>query len=214
MQESPVRGGAEGVREFLERELPPAKKDQVSYLTNVLLEVGQLYDRHTARRDEWLNYAKRRDRLIWITKSAEALASFLSDLDILSRDDLAARFGAKRIEELIGSLRILGHKTKDLVSEAQKDGRPRELAEERWIIAVAEIYENAFARPARVWGAGAGPVTGRGSFYRLLEVSRPALFARRGKLSPRQIDRKLKGRRKNPSILQLLQLLGTDAKQD
>jgi hypothetical protein len=211
MQESPIRGGAEGVREFLERELPPAKKDQVSYLTNVLHEAGLLYDRHTSQRDEWLNYAKRRNRLIWITKSAEALASSLSDLDILSRDDLATRFGAKQIGELIGLLCILCNKTRDLASEVQKDGRPRELAEERWIIEVAEIYENSFGRPARVWGSGAGPVTGRGSFYRLLEVSRPALFARRGKLSPRQIDRKLKGRRKTLSILQLL---GAQAKRD
>ena len=129
-------------------------------------------------------------------RRAEGLASGLSGLDILSHDDLAAQFGPKEIEELIGTLHILGKEVEALRKTIQQVGRPRELAEERWIMEVADIYENAFSRPARVWGSGSGPTTARGSFYRLLEISRPTSFASAGKLSPRQVERKLKGRRK------------------
>lgn len=192
----PLPTGTEGIREFLERELPPGKRAQAPYLTNVLLEAGRLYDRRTARRDKWLNYTARADRLRQIKKRAEELASGLSGLDILSHDDLAAQFGPKEIEELIGTLHILGKELETLRKTIQQAGRPRELAEERWIMEVADIYENAFGRPARVWGSGSGPTTARGSFYRLLEISRPTSFASAGKLSPRQVERKLKGRRK------------------
>jgi hypothetical protein len=70
------------------------------------------------------------------------------------------------------------------------------LAAQRWLWELADIYENAFGRPARVSGSGGGPVGQRGKFYRLLELSRPSSFPRHGTLSPRQIDRTLEERRK------------------
>jgi hypothetical protein len=87
----------------------------------------QLYDRRSALRDGWLNYNARAERLRQITKSANELASSLTELDVLSHDDLAAEFGPKKIEELVGSLRILGKKTQTLENAAQQVGRPREL---------------------------------------------------------------------------------------
>jgi hypothetical protein len=188
--------GADSIREFLKRELPPGKIEQVAYLTSALVEAGLFYDRHAARRDEWLSYARRKHRLLRIESSASRLAAELSKLDVFSHDELAVRFGSQKLEELIGSLFFLSKKIGDITSELQKDGRPRDLAEERWIMEVADIYENAFGRPARVWGSGTGPIRGRGSFYRLLEVSRPSSFARHGKLSLRQIERKLEDRRR------------------
>jgi hypothetical protein len=41
----------------------------------------------------------------------------------------------------------------------------------------------------------------------LLEVSRPTSFARAGKLNPRQVERKLKGRRKTVTSLEELGVL-------
>ena len=196
IQDGPVETGAAGIREFLERELPQGTADQVTHFTTALLEAGQRYDRLTARRSEWRKYSARKSRLKQITKLAWNLASALSELDILSRDDLASRIGETKIDELVGSLWILGQNTRNLENEVQKDGRARDLAEERWISELADIYENALGRPAAVWGSGSGPIRKRGSFYRLLEVSRPTLFARYGKLSIRQIKRKLKERRK------------------
>ena len=165
------------------------------------LKPVELHDRRTALRDEWLNYTTRADRLRQIKKRAEELASGLSELDILSHDDLAAQFGPKKIEELIGTLQILGKEAEVLRNTIQQAGRPRELAEERWIMEVADIYENAFGRPARDWGSGSDPTGRRGNFYRLLEISRPTSFASAGKLSPRQVERKLKGRRKTATSL-------------
>jgi len=78
-------------------------------------------------------------------------------------------------------------KASEMIKEAQDSGRPRDLAEERWILEVADIYENAFSQPARANWA---------KFRRLLELSRPPAFPLYGKLNPRQIGRTLKLRRK------------------
>ena len=49
-----------------------------------------------------------------------------------------------------------------LIEETRSSGRPRDLAEERWILELADIYENAFCLPA---GAN------RAMFSRLLWTS-------------------------------------------
>jgi hypothetical protein len=159
-----------------------------------LREAGKRYDRYIANRDEWFDYAARRRKLERITASIEAVATGLSELDILSRDDLASRVDSKKIDELVGSLGPLAKETRSLFEQAQSTGRPRDLAEERWILELAEIYENAFNQPAIVWGSGDGPIKERSSFYHFLELSRPSSFPRYGKLHMRQVDRLLKRR--------------------
>jgi hypothetical protein len=176
------------------RKLPSGKTKQAPDLSNAILEAGVRYDRYNARKNDWLNYPTRRWRFEKISELAEGLASRLCELDILSRDDLESRFDKKQIEILVGSLHLLNEETKNLTAEVQKDGRPRDLAEERWIWELADIYENAFGQPARVWGSGAGSTNQRGRFYRLLELSRPTSFFRYGKLSLRQLERTLKKR--------------------
>ena len=193
--ESRVGEANEDLHSFLVRELPPGKTKQASYLMEVLREAGARFDRYDAKRNEWLNYATRRSRLETITKLLEELESCLCDLDILSRDELANRVDPKMIETFVGSIRLLRKETTNLAKETQKNGRPRELAEERWIMELADIYENAFGRPAGIWGSGATPTKRRGKFYDLLELSRPTTLARDGKLSLRQIARMLKRRK-------------------
>jgi hypothetical protein len=194
-QTTPANEGGDGIRDFLVRELPPGKTNQAPYLANALLKAGARYDRYTARRKEWADYATRRNRLKSVTKLADNLASCLRALDIISRDDLASRFDPKVIEALLGSLSLLSKETMELAKDAQQNGRPSDLAEERWIFELADIYENAFSDEAHVSGSGGGPVRHRGKFYRLLELSRPESFPRFGKLSVRQIERALKARR-------------------
>ncbi len=177
--------GGDNLHEFLVRELPPGKTKQAPYLAQALREAGARYDRYSARRSEWLNYAARRSRLKTITSLLEELESCLCDLDIFSRDELTCRVDPKMIEAFVGSVRLLRKETTDLAKKTQENGRPRELAEERWILELADIYENAFGRPARVWGSGAGPTKRRGTFYHLLEFSRPETFSQHGKLSVR-----------------------------
>lgn len=153
-----------------------------------------------ARRDEWWDYADRRRHLQAIATLAKALASYLSQLDVLTRDDLVERIDAKEIVALVGSLSVIHEKSTELGEMLQTGGRPRDLAEERWILDVARLYENAFEQKAVVWGSGTGPAKRRGRFFRLLLVSRPGTFAKQGKLTVRQIDRVLK-RRRRPGIL-------------
>src|SRR5205085_7210980 len=116
-------------------------------------------------------------------------------LDILSRDDLASRVGSKEIDGLVGSLRRLGKETTVLVGQVQPEGRRRDLAEQRWILEIANIYENAFHQPASVWGKGGGPIKGRRGFFNFLVLSRSPSRKWNGKLHPRQVDRVLKRRR-------------------
>lgn len=185
------------------RELPPGNTKEAAYFANALSEAGARYDRYTARRKDWIRYGPRRRRLQSVAKLANDLASVLYQLDILSSDDLATRIDPKKIETLVGSLLFLSKESQDLATEVQDKGKPRDLAEERWIFELADIYKNAFGQTANVSGSGSDSdddelPNRRGKFYRLLEVSRPASFPRHGKLSLRQIDRMLE-RRKEPN---------------
>ncbi len=117
------------------RELPPRTTKEASYFDNALSEAGARYDRYTKRRKDWIRYAPRRSRLQRVAELANELASVLYQLDILSFDDLAVRIDPKKIETLVGSLLFLSKESQDLATEVQDKGKPRELAEERWILA-------------------------------------------------------------------------------
>lgn len=190
---TPANEGGEDLLEFLVRKLPPDKAQRASDVANALREAGARYDRYAATKKEWLNYNTRRGRLKRLAALATQLASTLGDLDILSRDDLSTRLGPKQIEALIGSLHFLAKETTDLTKEVQADGRPRDVAEERLVTEIADIYENSFGQRARVWGSDSSATRQHGTFYRLLELS-PTSFLRYGKLSLRQVNRTLKKR--------------------
>lgn len=200
---TPATESGRDVYEFLVRHLPPQNNKRASYFANALREAGERYDRYIARRDEWFDYAARKKKLERLMVSIEAVAFGLSELDILSRDDLASRVDSKEIDELVGTLGRLAKQTTSLFDQAQSNGRPRDLAEERWILELADIYENAFNKPAAVWGSGDGPTRGRSNFYRFSELNRPTSFPRHGKLHPRQVDRLLK-RSTSPTLAETI----------
>src|ERR1700676_808858 len=155
--------------DFLGGELPPGTTKEASYFANALSESGAPYDRYTKRRKDWIRYALRRSRLKRVAELANELASVLYQLDILSFDDLAVRIDPKKIETLVGSLLFLSKESQDLAIEVQDKDKPRELAEERWIFELADIYENAFGQPPSVSGSGSDAdesTSRRGKFYR------------------------------------------------
>jgi len=96
----------------------------------------------------------------------------------------------------VGSLRVLVVQTAEMAQEVQGTGKPKDIAEERWILELADIYENFFCRAATVSGAGEEPTNRRGKFYRLLRLSRPLLFPRHGKLSLKHIKQVLAQRKR------------------
>ena len=186
-----AKEGDESLLEFLARKLPPRRAKQAHDVANAVLQAGERYNRYAARRNDWLNYAIRGGRLKRISRFAEQLVSDLCELDILSRDDLETRFQPKQIETLIGLLQLLNKQAIELTQEIQKDGRRRDVAQDRWIVEIADIYENAFGQTARAWAAITGSTS---AFYRLLELSRPRSFFQHGKLTIRQVERMLKKR--------------------
>jgi hypothetical protein len=192
--ESRDRGAA--LLAFFASELPPAMTGEAAYLTNAVLEAGARYDRYSGSKSEWSNYNTRRRRLKEIERQAARLASSLCGLDILSREDLSGRVAAREMDALVGSLRLLEKVTSDMIEEVQESGKPRDLAEERWILALAKIYENAFSEPATAAGSGAKSTRRHRRFYRLLGLSRPESLPQHGKLTYRQVDRTLRRERR------------------
>jgi hypothetical protein len=179
--------------EFLKRELPPAMLEHASYIADAVQRAGERYDRFVER-DEWRDFTARSKRLKNISASMEDLASGLCDLDILSLADLECRVDPKEIATLVGSLRLFKKQIDILVQGIQKKGRPRDLAEERWIIELADIFENTFPRRPTISGSGYTPIDKRGMFYKFLELNRPGSYPQRNKLHPSQIVRVLKRR--------------------
>ena len=81
-----------------------------------------------------------------------------------------------------------------------KGGNPTDYATERWILELADIFENAFSKPPSISGSGEDPAGRRGRFYRLLELGRPSRFPRHGRLSPKHVQTLLKLRRRSGSF--------------
>ena len=178
---------ADDIQEFLMRALPPGNTKHVEYLTNAILKAGARYDRLTEKQDEWFQYAPRKKRLKKLEKLFDELGCVLSEVDILSRDELASRAHPMEIETLVGSLSRFSMATKEMINEMQSDGRPRDLAEERWILRLGDMYENFFCQLID---------DDRAKFFRFLMTSRPTLFIQNGKLDRRRIERALEDRKK------------------
>ena len=188
----------ENLQEYLMRELPSRKPDQVRYFNDALLTAAMRYDRYIARKSEWWKYGVRKNCIHTIANSMFDLLLNLSQLDIISRDDLESRVDPNELEKLVGSLLRFSQETTYLAKQVQVNGKPRNLAEERWILEIADIYESAFGRRAGVWS---DPSTGKlqGNFYRLLQLSRPKSFRAFDKLNLRQINRVLRRSRREKS---------------
>jgi hypothetical protein len=122
----------------------------------------------------------------------------LCSLDILTRDDLASRIGPERIDCLVGLLDLLKQRADALERKLQKRGKPRDLASERWILEMADIFENAFSKRPTVSGSGEDSARRRGRFYRLLVLGRPLRYARHGRLTLKHIQKLLKLRSQKP----------------
>jgi hypothetical protein len=155
---------------FLARELPPARRDDTEYFAKAIKEAGERYDCYDERRADWEKYSSRRASLLKLKRLAESLDTALCSLDILTRDDFVSRIGPEKIEYIVGLLRLLNQYAGEIESGTQVRGKPTDHASERWILTVADIFENAFLRPPTVSGSGHDSTGRRGKFYRLLEL--------------------------------------------
>jgi hypothetical protein len=189
-----MRDPEETVVSFLKRELPPATRDDAEYVASAIREAGERYERYDVRRKEWEKYGRRRENLAALVTMGRKFRSVLCSLDILTRDDLESRMGPDRIDSLVGLLNLLEAQAVPLFDEIQDRGKPKDHAVERWIVEMADIFENGFSKPPAVSGSGEDPIHRRGKFYRLLELGRPSRFARHGRLSLKHVQKVLKMR--------------------
>jgi hypothetical protein len=192
---SPVGGKGEPretVVEFLHRALPPERAKEASSIADGIKEAGARYDRYAEHREL---YRLRAVRLQRIEEGAKEVWSALLALDVMSRDDIANRIAPRTIDEYIGSFTVLTLAATHLRAGIQQRGKPRDVARERWIRDMADIFENAFGEAAGVSGSGDSSINQRGKFYRLLSLSRPSRLAQYGNLSPKDVKRILAGRR-------------------
>jgi hypothetical protein len=173
------------LRNFLQDNLPRSTAG-VESIMRALEAAGQRYERYAAAREHWETYRNRRVVLKGMADRAEQLQNLIARLDPISRDDLTSALGAERLEALQGYLSSVAVHADRLASSVQASGRPRDLAIERWVHEVADIFEVNFGRKATATGSAAR------RFYELLRLSMPESFPRAGSLQPRQLTRVLK----------------------
>jgi hypothetical protein len=190
--------------DFLARELPPARRNDAQHFAKAIGKAGERYDRYDERRTDWEKYSQRRSRLDKLETLSAGLVIALCSLDVLSRDDLESQIGLEKIDQLNGLLILLNQCAPVLSRKIQTRGKPTDHASEKWILAMADIFENAFSRPPTISGSGEDPSARRGKFYRMLELGRPSRFARHGRLSLKHVQKLLRSRK--PVALDLSQL--------
>jgi hypothetical protein len=203
MRRRQIRNPDDTVISFLARELPPATRDDAEHFAKAIKEAGERYNRYDERRAEWEKYSRRKASLGEVRVFAAKLSSILCSLDILTRDDLTSLTGPERIDCLVGLLNLVWQQAGELESKIQERGKPTDHASERWIIEIADIFENAFSKPPTVSGSGEDSIHRRGRFYWLLELGLPSRFARHGRLSLKHIQKLLKLRRPPKPDVQL-----------
>jgi hypothetical protein len=186
----------------LHNTLPPGRVNDASNIALGITEAGARHDRYAENRDDWQDYGARAIKLRNIADWTQKLRVALVDLDVMSRDDLRSRIGPGIIEEYIGSLTILFLEIDRLRGQLQKKGKPSDVARERWILDMADIFENAFAQAATVSGSGDSPTAKRGRFYKLLDISRPSRFAQHGNLSPKYVKAVIATRKRRQKVIE------------
>ena len=211
MRRRRIRNANETLIDFLARELPPTRRDDAEHFAKAIREAGERYNRYDERRADWEKYSRRRARLHKLKALSGDLVSALCAVDVLSRDDLESRIGPEKIDQLNGLLILLNQHAVALGRETQVRGKPTDHASERWILAMADIFENAFSRAPTVSGSGEDPAGRRGRFYRMLELGRPSRFARHGRLSLKHVQTLLRSRKPSNSPVDFMGLLAKTA---
>lgn len=184
---------------FLGKALPRKPNAERDQLVDALTRAGLRYDHYMQCVNQWKYYSKRRKNLFEIWNASRSLIESLNGLDPISRNDIEQKMGHDKTESLQFLLARLHDEVITVVKSLQTRGTPRNIAEERWIFEIADIYEQAFStqskpRAASVWGPRVSARHDRGPFYELLKLSVPSSFPRHGKLDPAHVTRVLKRR--------------------
>jgi hypothetical protein len=139
--------------------------------------------------------SQRRYTLERIRQRATDLREDLFQIDSISKEDFELRTGAEDLERLIGYLDKFAREADRQLKLAQKTGNPADVNLDRWVSAIADVYErySRKADEAKIWGSEANP----GPFFSFLEACRPDEFVRFGELHPSRVRSILKRRKKH-----------------
>ena len=162
----------QAILEFLRKSLPDMDESDLDFIVTGLLRAGERYDRYAANKEDWISYANRRRVLTRIADHAAELVESLRELDIISRDILEERLSTERLGTISIYLGYLEREGTKLADSVQKEGRQIDLAEEIWILEIAEYFQNTFGRSATELDSASGKKKNRSPFFQLLELSR------------------------------------------
>jgi hypothetical protein len=140
-------------------------------------------------------YLRGGHRLPWRVCEWDGLRLFVVVQRAGRKVGFESRIGPEKIDQLNGLLILLNQHAVALGRETQVRGKPTDHASERWILAMADIFENAFSRAPTVSGSGEDPAGRRGRFYQMMELGRPSRFARHGRLSLKHVQTLLSSRK-------------------
>ncbi len=187
----------QSLRTFLEHRLSVDSPSDIQTLIGTLKAAGERYIRYFSDLQRPKGHKNRRHNLREIADQAVELRRAIASIDSIFRDDFESRFGPEKLERLLGHLHDFEKYADDALRGAQPVGRPRDLAQERWVLELAEIYETNTRKAARILGPGSEKdMKKQGPFYEFLNLSRPEKFVRDTFLDSRQIRRILARRQK------------------
>src|SRR5260370_31868852 len=131
------------LKKYLEKHLPNnAPSDVEAFVEAVRAEARRYVLNVETLGQPKSNRPSRRQNLQKAFDEARALRGSLSRLDSIFVEDLDQEMGRNSVQQLIGHLARFSERTADLLARMSKTGRPPNVAQERWVYALADLYES------------------------------------------------------------------------
>lgn len=176
------------LEKYIARRLGSSASGEAELVIDAVEAAARRYASFYARHEQIRDYAGRRLHLNRMSAYADGLADLIEAADILSVDLIRRAKDDWKPSDFVSELRFLSAAAQALEEKMQKTGRPREVVEELWIKAVADIYDNFFNAEGRKLPTE--------DFLAFLKLCRPMQFRGRvgrvhGALTAKQVERAL-----------------------
>jgi hypothetical protein len=198
MEETPIAAAAENkpdplwvrtsLEKYIARRLGSSASEEALVVMDAVEGAARRYASLHANHEQIRDYAERRRHLDRISRYADVLVLLIGGLDQLSVDLMRRAKDGWSPAGSMDELNFIASAAKALEEKMQRTGRPREVVEELWIKAVADIYDNFFN--------GEGRKLPNEDFLSFLKLCRPMQFRGKvgkvhGALTAKQVERAL-----------------------
>jgi len=177
---------------FLERKLRPDAPSDAQALLKAVWREAERYSDHARNSRRLKGQRNLRHDLSKIANQAPNLRQRIGGVSSILREDFTRHFtDPEKLPKLLGHLQDFETFAADTLGETQTTGRPRNLARERWVTELWDLYETNISTAARTTRKGAKTLE---DFYEFLRLSCPikSVPERNKFLDKRQIRRILK----------------------